>query len=63
MTEAQLATLQRAVTLAKDRQITTLDLLRSTLSREGHADEDIQVAISTWADYEKDKQTDRMTVV
>ena len=56
MTEAVLAILYRAVTIAKDRQVRRLATLKRMLVDEGHSNEDVDQAIKAWADYEGQKR-------
>lgn len=55
MTESQFACLQRAVNLARDRQITKVTVLTASLRQEGFSPDDIEGAISSWANYESQK--------
>jgi len=56
MTEEVLATLHRAITIAKDRQVRRLATLKRMLVNEGHSNEDVDQAIKAWANYEGQKR-------
>lgn len=47
-----------AVNIARERGIKSLKLLRAALIAQGHAEEDISAAISTWSKYEANKAKD-----
>jgi hypothetical protein len=55
MDEFAFACLQAAVRLTRDEQIHSLPALRARLSRAGFNDQEITVAIRTWAQYEQGK--------
>lgn len=45
-----------SVNIARERGIRSLRLLSAALSEQGHADEDIAAALSTWSQYEAGKR-------
>lgn len=47
-----------AVNIARERGIKSLKLLRAALSAQGHAEEDISAAVSTWSKYEASRAKD-----
>jgi uncharacterized protein Smg (DUF494 family) len=57
MTDSGFATLQSAVTIAKDRQITSARKLIASLLVAGFKRADIDEAVDFLSAYEKDKQT------
>jgi hypothetical protein len=59
MTDSGFACLQRAVNLARDRQIQNAASLVSALERENWTKEEIDEAIKAWSDHET--RTDRFS--
>lgn len=56
MNDHDLTTLQAAVRLARNDQIGSADLLRRKMAEAGHAPEDVDRALMTWAKYEQGKR-------
>lgn len=56
MNHHELTTLQTAVRLAREEQIGSVNLLRRKMVEAGHAPEDIDQALMTWANYEQGKR-------
>lgn len=55
MTENGFACLQRAVTLARDHQISSVKNLVSRLQREKWEKDEIDEALKVWSEYEQKK--------
>lgn len=55
MTDEGMEALRVAVTLAKDRQVRSLHVLRSMLQGYGFEPSAITEAVRAWADYEQSK--------
>jgi len=53
--EGDLAVIQHAVQLARDRQIRRVETLKSALQRQGYEKREIEAAIGFWAHYEQTK--------
>lgn len=48
-------TLRRAVALAKERQLRSVDALKAALRQEGHDATSVDRAVEAWAAYERSK--------
>jgi hypothetical protein len=53
--EGDLAVIQHAVTLARDRQIRRVETLRAVLEQHKYTKREIDTAIGFWAHYEQTK--------
>ena len=56
MSETDLAAVQAAVRLARDRQIRRKEVLHQALTRNGFSDEEAGRALKFWGEYERSKK-------
>ncbi len=53
--EGDFEVIQHAVTLARERQIRSVDTLKSALKQQNYDERQVQTAIGFWAHYEQTK--------